>query len=76
MRAVADSIIIPLLFATIALEFYFFAELLSAIYKWPFSYSSFSLLDLYYNLGIDALVIFGLIVAYRARKKVEMANTR
>jgi len=76
MRAVANSIIIPLLFAPIVIESYFFAELLSAIYKWPFSNSSFSLLDLYYNLGIDALVIFGLIVAYRARKRVEMANTR
>ncbi|QRF76541.1 hypothetical protein Thermo_02067 [Thermoplasmatales archaeon] len=76
MRALADRIIFPLLSATIVMEFYFFAELFSAIYQWPFSYSSFSLLDLYYNLGIVALVIFGLIVAYRARKRVEMANTR
>ncbi len=76
MKPVSNSIIVPLLFAAIGLEIYFFAELFSAIFRWPFSYSSFSLLELYYNLGIDALSIFGIIVAYRARTRWEMANTK
>ncbi len=71
MRPLSNKIVAPLLFGAITLLLYWFAELLSTFYGWPFLNVSFSLFQLYLNLGINFLVIIGLFDAYRIRRRWE-----
>ena len=71
MRPLSNKIVVPLLYGAITLLIYWFAELFSTIFGWPFSYDSFGLFELLLNIGFNTLVIIGLLDAYRIRKRWE-----